>query len=367
MAAAAQREEVVDALKQENDALKQENDALKQEIEALKQEKQEFRIHASYYNTARLQVPHDVWVRMTVLHTLNMFHSDFMGVFFDNFHALVKEEDHEAYVRRMADYIRSMKSQFMFVRIERPPRSKRFVLAYMECERVFSLAPRLEWMCVRLSRVPPTLLTKVEVEENKALRLACVGETDYEWALTSYRNGDGVPPLVAALEADDEYAAEVLLDGEADPNEVDGHGRNALHITAWYGCRLPLFHRILGMIHNVNAVTNGGRTALMRAAEFNHLDMVVSLMNHRGVDVNVQDNYHWATALHKAVYDNRPAIVAQLLRDDSIDTSLKDNCYGTPLKTAIRLEFDECEKILREHGAAEDGAPEPSSSEEDDD
>ena len=64
MAAAAQREDVLDALKQENDALKQ-------EIEALKQEKQEFRIHASYYNTARLQVPHDVWVRMTVLHTLN--------------------------------------------------------------------------------------------------------------------------------------------------------------------------------------------------------------------------------------------------------------------------------------------------------
>ena len=66
-----------------------------------------------------------------------------------------------------------------------------------------------------------TLLTKVEVEENKALRLACVGQTDYEQALPTYRNDNGVPPLVAALAAKDEDAAEALLDGEADPNAVD--------------------------------------------------------------------------------------------------------------------------------------------------
>ena len=158
MAAAAPREDVVEAQKRE--------------IEALKK----FRINASYYGSpARLQVPHDVWVRMTVLHTLNMFHSDFMGVFFDNFRALVKEEDHEAYVRRMADYIRSMKSQFMFVRIERPPRSKRFVLAYMNCERVFSFVPRYNRMRGRLDDVPPVPLEKMETEANKALRRACMG------------------------------------------------------------------------------------------------------------------------------------------------------------------------------------------------
>ena len=146
-------------------------------------------------------------------------------------------------------------------------------------------------MRLRLNRVPPTFLTKVEVEENKALRLACVGETDYERALTTYRNDNGKPPLNAALEAKDEDAAETLLDGGDDPNQVDGDGRNALHQAAREGCRLPLFHRILGMIHNVNAVTTDWRgwTALMWAAWSNHLDMVVSLMNHPGIHVNVQD------------------------------------------------------------------------------
>jgi hypothetical protein len=243
----------------------------------------------------------------------------------------------------------------MFVRVERPRGSKHFVLGYVKCDWVFSFARRLEQMRVRLNRVPPTLLTKVEVEENKALRLACVGETDYERALTTYRNDNGKPPLNAALEAKDEDAAEALLDGGDDPNEVDGDGRNALHWAAWKGCRLPLFHRILGMIHNVNAVTTDyfKRTALMYAAWNNHLDMVVSLMNHPGIDVNVQGR-HNRTALLWAVRRNRPAIVAQLVSDDRVDTSLKDKFDNTPLKFAILHGRHECEKILREHGAPEE-------------
>jgi len=45
-------------------------------------------------------------------------------------------------------------------------------------------------------------------------------------------------------------------------------------------------------------------------------------MNHPGIDLNVQDRYN-RTALHKAVWHNRPAIVAQLVSDDRVDTSLK--------------------------------------------
>ena len=159
--------------------------------------------------------------------------------------------------------------------------------------------------------------------------------------------------MSAAIYAKDEESAEALLDGGEDPNEVDGHGRNALHVAAEKGCRLPLFHRILGMIHNVNAGDDEGSTALMWAAEYNHLDMVVSLMNHPGIDLNVQDSDNW-TALHYAVNDNSPAIVAQLVSDDRVDTSLKTTGVfnnSTPLKYAIRREHAECAKILREHGA----------------
>ena len=47
---------------------------------------------------------------------------------------------------------------------------------------------------LRLNRVPPMVLRDAENGENKALRLACVGETGYERAVAIHRNGDGVPP-----------------------------------------------------------------------------------------------------------------------------------------------------------------------------
>ena len=300
--------------------------------------------------------------KRNVLFELNEVHGDFRRVFFEHFRALLEETNDEAYVCRLADYVRWILSKYMFVRVERPRGSKHFVLGYVKCDWVFSFARRFEQMRVRLNRVPPTLLTKVEVEENKALRLACVGETDYERALTTYRNDNGKPPLNAALEAKDEDAAEALLDGGDDPNEVDEDGKNALYMAAWKGCRLPLFHRILGMIHNVNAGDDYGTTALMDAAYYNHLDMVVSLMNHPGIDVNIQGGWNNMTALNMAVHNNHPAILAQLVSDDRVDTSLKDKWNNTPLKYAIRKGHHECEKILREHGA-----PEPSSSEEEED
>ena len=77
------------------------------------------------------------------------------------------------------------------------------------------------------------------------------------------------------------------------------------------------------------------------------------MMNHPGVDLNFQDRDNW-TALHVAVFNNSPAILAQLVSDDRVDTSLKDNIYGTPLKFAIVDGYDEMVKILREHGAPEE-------------
>ena len=322
----------------------------------------EFRITASYYgSSARLEVPHHVWVGATVLSLLNMFHSDFLRVFFEHFRALLEEANDEAYVCRLADYVRWIRSMYMFVRVERPRGSKRFVLGYVKCDWAFSFALRLEQMRLRLNCIPPVVLTKVEVEENKALRLACVGETDYERALARYRNKNGLA-LNAALEAKDEESAMVLLDGGDDPNEVDGVGENALHTAAWKGCRPPLFQRVVARIHDVNTVNNWGScvrrlthgsTALMFAAENNQLDVVISLMNHPRIDLNVQHRINNYTALHCAVSHNHPAIVSQLLSDDKMDASLKDYSNNTALKLAIVREHAECVTILRQHGAPE--------------
>ena len=81
--------------------------------------------------------------------------------------------------------------------------------------------------------------------------------------------------------------------------------------------------------------------------------MVTALMNHPGIDVNAQDRWNY-TALHLAVLNNHPAIVAQLLRDHRVDCSLKNNNNRTPLKFAIDYRHVECVKLLREHGAPED-------------
>ena len=319
-----------------------------------------FQITASYYgSSARLEVPHHVWVGATVLSLLNMFHSDFLRVFFEHFRALLEEANDEAYVCRLADYVRWIRSMYMFVRVERPRGSKRFVLGYVKCDWAFSFALRLEQMRLRLNCIPPVVLTKVEVEENKALRLACVGETDYERALAKHSDTrfgwDNVllTPLGAAIYGKDEESAMVLLDGGDDPNEVDGSGENALHRAAREGCRPPLFQRVVARIHDVNTVTYGGETALMIAARNNQLDVVMSLMNHPRIDLNVQDRIDNSTALHNAVVYNHPAIVSQLLSDDKMDASLKDDGNRTALKFAIVWGHAECVTILRQHGAPE--------------
>jgi hypothetical protein len=316
---------------------------------------------------------------------LNEVHSDFRWVFFDRFRALLKENDDEVYVRGIPDYILSTQSMHMFVRIERPPRSRKFVLAYVKCDWVFSFARRFEQMRVRLNCIPPVVLRDVEEEENKALRLACVGQTDYERAVAEYTNSwvsdysciryfpedlEFLTPLGAALSEGDEDAVEVLLDGGDDPNERDTDDMNALHryLSSYSSISLPLFHRILGMIHDVNYCPYKRMTLLMYAAQGKHLDVVTALMNHPEIDVNIQNRY-LDTALHCAVSSGDPAIVKQLLTDDRIDTGIRDS-VGTPLKVAIHgLErsinndreaaiverHEECVKILREHGAPEEG------------
>jgi len=274
-------------------------------------------------------------------------------------------------VCRLMDYVRLILSMYMFVRVERPRGSKHFVIAYVKCDWVFSFAKRFEQMRIRLNSVPPTLLRKVESEENKELRLAIIGKTDYETdtdyerALAMYSHTRvgyyRKTPLSKAIFAKDEESVEALLDGGDDPNEVNRGERNTLHVAAEEGCSLPLFRRILSMIHNVNAVTTRCReTALIIAVQNNRLDMVVSLMNHPEIDLNVQTVWgrykrvHW-TALHYAAAYGKPTIVAQLLSDDRVDTSLKDESWNsTPLGYAIDYERDECAKILREHGAPEE-------------
>ena len=87
--------------------------------------------------------------KLAVLEEFKDMHGGFRTVFYDDFHALIQEPNDEAYVREMADYLRRIQSEVMFVRVERPVGSRQFVLGSMKCERVFSFEPRYEKMLLR--------------------------------------------------------------------------------------------------------------------------------------------------------------------------------------------------------------------------
>ena len=60
------------------------NTELQHQVDTLKREL----VDSTYYNLSSLQVDHGVWVfALDVLHALNRAHSNFRGVFFDDFRA----------------------------------------------------------------------------------------------------------------------------------------------------------------------------------------------------------------------------------------------------------------------------------------
>lgn len=208
----------------------------------------------------------------------------------------------------------------------------------------------------------PTITELLNGENIDCTLLDCEGITPLQMAVDAVRpaceqllRAHGAPMYGSyqhAFEADDEeteQSVNALLNMDRDPNEVDEHGYNALHRAAREGCRPPLFQRVLARIHDVNAVIEYGFTALMIAAIGDQVDVVTVLMNHRGVDLNVQCRISNYTALHYAVLHENPAIVSQLLSDDKIDASLKDDDNYTALQRAIDRGSTECAQILRAH------------------
>ena len=153
----------------------------------------------------------------------------------------------------MIEYVYNILPRHMFVRVERPRGSKRFLLAYVECNWVFSFATRFAKMRLRLNRIPPILLSEkesdvnsVKVLQNIMLRFTYIGDTDYELAQqkhgNTYEYGRKLSTLVAAIFANDNESVIALLDGGDDPNEIDEFGRNALHRAAEKGCCPSIFN-----------------------------------------------------------------------------------------------------------------------------
>ena len=274
----------------------------------------------------------------------------------------MQEPDHEAYVQRLAEYTRLTHSMYVFVRVERPSGSRRFVMGYVRCDRVVSFAHRLREMRLRLNTVPQELLADMDKRENESLRLACfgLGGEDFEKAMTVHidsRDWGGVklPPLSAAIYAEDKRSTKALLDNDADPNDIDENGRTALHIAAWKGCSPHALRKILDQVNHVNAKDNDRWTALMLAARFNQLEVVIALMNTPGIDLNAKGGpLNDGTALHQAVLQSHPDIVAQLRADSRADLNVRDRWHRTPGEIAVMSGHGEIRQMFLQHGAPEE-------------
>lgn len=139
--------------------------------------------------------------------------------------------------------------------------------------------------------------------------------------------------LCNAIATYDESLANSLLDSGANPNEIDQHKRNALHMVVVFSSSKPLFNRILDLMQDVNAAMSEGSTALYLATHHDKQDFVNSLLSHPDINPNVQD-YFESTALHCAVRKDHLNIVEQLLSHPLIDLTIKDDYNNTPLDVA---------------------------------
>ena len=189
-------------------------------------------------------------------------------------------------------------------------------------------------------------------------------------------------PLHTAIKNGEEVQARILLEDGADPNQSDMEGRNALHVATQFGCSLPLFHRILVRIHDVNRVTiyentalqlaarwgrfdfliplldrpeidpnmrdNEGCSALLETIIYQHIHMLVLLMKRPYIDINIMDEMG-RTPIHHAIYSNRIVLVQQLLSDYKIDCTIEAYDWGTPMNLAESRGYDDCKKLLTDH------------------
>lgn len=96
---------------------------------------------------------------------------------------------------------------------------------------------------------------------------------------------------------------------------------------------------------NVNAPDREGKTALMNAAEYGHLDIVNLLIKQNNILVNAQD-YEGNSALHLAVLRDRPNVIRLLMTIDKIDVKLQNLSGKSALDSAAEKGQDDIVELL---------------------
>ena len=164
-------------------------------------------------------------------------------------------------------------------------------------------------------------------------------------------NGTGDTALHLALYGEKwKIAEEILCKFEDDEvNSTNSLGETPLHLASRLECEFGLFNKIQNRTkkENVNKVDGNGWTALHYAINEESGTKVKELLNHTDVDVNVQNNEDYCTALHLASkWPTIPADLFQIILDKSTDFNAQDVNGNTALHYAIMTKSETAVKAL---------------------
>ena len=141
---------------------------------------------------------------------------------------------------------------------------------------------------------------------------------------------------------------QILIDAQANVNDIDQYGRTALH-KAVDGSERKVARLLIENSAVLDAKDGWGDTALLVACDNGDRRMAEMLLD-SGANVRSRDLLR-ATSLHKASQAGRTRLV-QLLLENGADPAAKDLHGNTPLDLSVAEDNLETSRLLEQAGAA---------------
>ena len=157
-------------------------------------------------------------------------------------------------------------------------------------------------------------------------------------------NTDGVTHLAVAVDKGHKEIVEILIANGADVNARNKYGWTPLHEAA-SGGYMEIAKLLIAAGANVSAISDGGITPLYIAAGNSHKE-IAELLIANGADVNAEDTAG-RTPLHYAATRGHKETAELLIAKGA---NVNANNSGTPLDSAIAIQYPKIADLLRKHG-----------------